>query len=149
MKQIVAYNEEYQQIRPVDKVPDDANFVETFFNYMTDRATSLLGISKEEAKEMLNASDEELYYNVIGGECYGRILFGDCYAEHVALFDVPGTEDKDREIGELKAKVEKLTGILDSAVAEIFEGAEEDYAENVLDMIGTSEEELLSLGIRV
>ena len=51
---------------------------------------------------------------------------------------VSDTEDKEKET---------LRSLVSSCLSELYEVADEDYSANLLDYIGTSEEELKSLGV--
>lgn len=54
-------------------------------------------------------------------------------------------KQQDAEIPELKL----ATGILDTAISELYEAAEDWYRGELLENLGTSKEELASLGIKV
>ena len=49
----------------------------------------------------------------------------------------------------MEEKNRRLIKILESAIGELYESAEDWYADQVLDLIGTDEDELAELGVRL
>ena len=157
MYQIITYNEEKNRAFVAEVMPESVSEEEAFRRFrehMIDRACELLQVDRKEAEKLLDNDSEKAYMDMHHGEANGTIVSKWDFIENHALVEVPLPEEKEEreeeeEAKKLKETVSSLRSIVSSALSELYEGAEEEYADSILDLIGTSEEELQELGVRI
>ncbi len=99
MKQIIAFNEEYLNLDVRMFIPEEDGPEDVFRNYVCDRTSYLLDITRKEAEALMDDEDDN-EVNICDG--YASIRYGD-YNEFLRLMDTSdrpaGREEETPETG--------------------------------------------------
>ena len=87
MKQIISFNEGYQNLCVASVIPDNEDPVEAFRSFIRQRIMGLLSVSADEAEELINGSNpDEVSYN--DDPLCAAITFSSD-SEYLSVEDVP------------------------------------------------------------
>lgn len=87
MKQIISFNDEYQNLCVASVIPDNEDPVEAFRSFIRQRIMGLLSVSADEAEELINGSNtDEVSYN--DDPLCAAITFSSD-SEYLSVEDVP------------------------------------------------------------